>query len=149
MPTVTSQGILDAFTHAILTCVADPITDGAPNGAFSAAAGEVAARFTALSPEIRGCAIIGPHGLAEGSYGDGWIEAGRALLEAADRAAGVLATHAHVATEEGEAYVIRERELAMVAVTDRFTLASLVFADMRATLRDATRMSEPVTAQAA
>jgi hypothetical protein len=127
------------------------MTDDAPERAFSTTVEEVIARFTALAPEIRGCAIIGRNGLAEASGGDGgeWIEAGKSLLDAADRAAGVLATHAHVATEEGEAYAVRHGNLAMVAVTDRFTLASLVFADMRAALGEAAKASAPVGAQAA
>ena len=62
--------------------------------------------------------------------------AGLALLAAADKAAGGRATHAHVATEEGEVFAVAR------AASDgrrdvRFTLASLVFADMRAALRRA------------
>ncbi|MDQ3728003.1 MAG: hypothetical protein M3355_00280 [Actinomycetota bacterium] len=131
--------------------MADQMTDDSFERALSATAREAAGHFTALSPEIRGCAIIGPRGLAGSSSGDeaGWIEAARALLEAADRAAGTAASHAHVATEEGEAYAIRQGDFAMVAVTDRFTLASLVFADMRAALREAARAIAPATAQAA
>ena len=151
MPTVTSHGILVAFTLAILTRVADPMTDDAPNRALSATIRKVSDRFTALSPEIRGCAIIGPGGLTRGSPGDeaDWIEAAAALLKAADTAAGAPATHTHVATEEGEVYAIRRGDLAMVAVTDRFTLASLVLADMRAALREAARAAQPTSAQVA
>jgi len=135
---------------AILTRVADPITDDAPKRAISPVVSEAVSRFTTLSPEVRGCAIIGPGALTGSSCGEdeGWIEAGRSLLEAADGAAGEPATHAHVATEEGEAYAIRQGDFAMVAVTDRFTLASLVFADMRAALREAARAAEPAAAQA-
>ena len=78
-----------------------------------------------------------------------WADAGSALLEAADRAAGSQATHAHVATEEGEVFAVRSSGLAMVAVTSRFTLASLVFADMRATLRLAQAVPAPAAAEAA
>ena len=99
---------------------------------------EAIARFSGASNEVRGCALIGPRGVlaASGSEPD-WESAGQALLEAADRAAGGRATHAHVATEEGEVFAVRSGELAMVAVTSRYTLASLVFADMRAALRHA------------
>ena len=149
MPTVTSHGIRVAFTLAILTRVADPMTDDAPNRALSATIRKVSDRFTALSPEIRGCAIIGPGGLTRGSGDEAdWIEAA-ALLKAADTAAGAPATHTHVATEEGEVYAIRQGDLAMVAVTDRFTLASLVLADMRAALREAARAAQPTSAQVA
>jgi hypothetical protein len=96
---------------------------------------------------VRGYALLGPGGVLAASGPEArWEQAGRALLEAADRAAGVKATHAHVATEEGETFAVRSGELALVAVTDRFTLASLVFADMRAALRDARAAARPVDA---
>ena len=72
-------------------------------------------------------------------------EARERFTEAADQAAGNRATHAHVATEEGEAFATRSGDLAMVAVASRFALASLVLADMRAALREA-RASEPPAA---
>lgn len=98
---------------------------------------DAASRFTDLSTDFRGCAIFRAGGvLASTGDAERWIEAGRALLDAADRAAGEPATHAHVATEEGEAFAVRLGELEMVAVTERFTLASLVLADMRAALRE-------------
>ena len=96
-----------------------------------------AARFRGLSTEIRGCAILGPDGvLAATGDPEDWAAPAAELLAAADRATGGGASHAHVATEEGEAYAVRLQGLSMVAVTDRFTLASLVLADMRATLRN-------------
>ncbi len=99
---------------------------------------EAVERFAALSGEVRGCAILGSGGvLAATGEAERWADAARGLLDAADLAAGERATHAHVATEEGEVYVARLGDLEMVAVTSRFTLASLVFADMRAALRRA------------
>ena len=71
------------------------------------------------------------------------------LLAAADAAAGGTASHAHVATEDGEAYAVRLAGLAMVAVTDRFTLASLVLADMRAALRELAGAGSADVAEAA
>lgn len=99
---------------------------------------------------MRGCAIFDPEKLLAAS-GDGgrWLDAGRALLEAADGAAREPATHAHVATEDGEAFALRLGDLAMVAVTERFVLASLVFADMRAALREAARDAPAPAARAA
>ncbi len=113
---------------------------GAVTAPTPADADLAAARIRAQSTEIRGCAILGPAGILAAT-GDGatWARAAAGLLEAADRAAGGSASHGHVATEEGEAYTVRRAGLAMVAVTDRFTLASLVLADMRATLRDLSR----------
>lgn len=98
--------------------------------------------------EIRGGAILGPDGvLAASGDSSAWDEAGRSLLEAADRAAGSPATHAHIATEEGEVFAVRAGTLAMVAVASRFTLASLVFADMRAALREARVSGRTATAK--
>ena len=108
------------------------------------------ARFRSLSTEIRGCAILGPTGILAAS-GDlaAWGTAAAGLLEAADAAAGGAASQTHVATEEGEAYAVRLEGLGMVAVTDRFTLASLVLADMRAALRGLSRANPHVVREAA
>lgn len=125
----------------------DPAKRARPT-AFPPAAGAAAAGFTSLAAEMRGCAIFDEEGLLAGD-GDGWVSAGRALLEAADRAAGEPATHAHIATEDGEAFVLRDGAIAMVAVTDRFVLASLVFADMRAALRRAASEALAPAAKAA
>jgi len=104
----------------------------------------------ARANEIRGSAILGPAGVLAAS-GDtpAWGDAGQSLLEAADSAAGSRATHAHVATEEGEVFVVRLGALAMVAVASRFTLASLVFADMRAALRETLASEGVATAKEA
>lgn len=126
-------------------------TPGEPvRDATEADAGLATARFRSLSEEIRGCAIIGPRGvLAATGDSESWQAAANALLEAADAAAGARAAHAHVATEEGEAYAVRHAGLAMVAVTDRFTLASLVLADMRAALRTLAESAVAPRAEAA
>jgi len=140
MPTVVSHVILVVFTLGMLQQMADPTADEVSGGAGVAPSDEGAAaaaeRFFGLSSDIRGCAILGPDGViaATGERAP-WLEAGRALLAAADRASGTMAVHAHVATEDGEAYAVRASGLEMVAVTDRFTLASLVLADMRGVLR--------------
>lgn len=107
---------------------------GAPGEAQAKAA---IATFQALSSDVRGAAIIAPpdHVAAASGDPDRWGQAARALLAAADAAASSEAAHAHVATEEGEVYAVRSSGLAMVAVTDRFALSSLVLSDMRATLR--------------
>ena len=112
----------------------------APAVPTAAAAERATARLRGLSAEIRGCAILGPDGvLAATGNPEAWAGPAADLLAAADAAAGGSASHAHVATEDGEAYAVRLAGLAMVAVTDRFTLASLVLADMRAALRDLVR----------
>jgi hypothetical protein len=119
-------------------------------GSKTAAAAAAAAGFQSLSSTMRGCAIFDEEGmLAATGDGERWYEAGRALVEAADGATASEASHAHVATEEGEAFVLRLGGVVMVAVTDRFVLASLVFADMRAALRDAAGGAPALTARAA
>jgi hypothetical protein len=91
-----------------------------------------------ISPELRGCAILDRGGQVVAATGDEevWGEAARGLLAAADGASGEPASQAHVATEEGEAFCLRHGGLAAVAVTERFVLASLLFFDLRAALRD-------------
>lgn len=93
--------------------------------------------FQALSAEIRGAAILDRAGRLLAASGDPerWSAAAAELLAAADAAAGGTASQAHVATEEGEVYGVRFAGLAMVAVSDRFTLSSLILSDMRSALR--------------
>jgi hypothetical protein len=102
------------------------------------AADAAVARLTEMSPDLRGCAVLGPQGGALAASGDAgsWANAGAALLAAADAAGDQPASHVHVATEDGEAFAVRHEGLAMVAVAERFTLASLMIFDMRAVLRD-------------
>jgi hypothetical protein len=105
------------------------------------AAETAVARLREMSADLRGCALLGPDGRVLAATGDPgrWQAAASELLAAADEAGDAPASHVHVATEDGEAFAVRERELAMVAVADRFTLASLMVFDMRAVLRDLAR----------
>lgn len=105
---------------------------------ITAAAERAVAYLEEISPEMRGCAVLGAGGevlAASAGDRDGWQEAARGLLAAADAAGGERASHVHVATSEGEAFCVREGEQALVAVTQRFVLASLMVFDMRAALR--------------
>jgi hypothetical protein len=94
-----------------------------------------------MSPDLRGCAILDGEGRALASSGnpERWADAGAALMAAADTAGKEPAGHVHVATEDGEAFAVRHEGLVMVAVAERFTLASLMIFDMRAVLRDLAR----------
>ena len=90
------------------------------------------------SSELRGCAIFSQAGqvlAASGEDPEGWGEAGRELIAAADAAGGEPVAHAHVATGDGEAFCVREGPYVAVAVTDRFTLSSLMIFDIRIALR--------------
>jgi hypothetical protein len=105
------------------------------------AAETAVARLREMSADLRGCALIGARGevLAATGEPEGWGAAAADLLAAADAAGGEPAQHVHVATEDGEAFAVRHEGLAMVAVAERFTLASLMIFDMRAVLRDLAR----------
>jgi hypothetical protein len=91
-----------------------------------------------ISNELRGCAILSDAGevlAASGEDPDAWGKAGGELIAAADAAGGEPVAHAHVATGDGETFCVREGPYVAVAVTDRFTLASLMIFDIRVALR--------------
>ena len=95
------------------------------------------ARTRGMSADLRGCAVLGPDGEALAASGDleRWQEAAAVLLGAADLAADEPFDSVHVGTEDGEVFAVRHGDLAMVAVSDRFALASLMLFDMRIALR--------------
>lgn len=108
-------------------------------GTASAADGEVAvAKLEAMSADLRGCAILAADGSPLAASGDleSWGASARELLAAADSAAGEPVSHAHIGTEDGEAFAVRFGGYAAVAVAERFALTSLMLSDMRAVLRD-------------
>jgi predicted regulator of Ras-like GTPase activity (Roadblock/LC7/MglB family) len=94
-----------------------------------------------MSPDLRGAAILDSGGVVLAASGDPerWAEDAAALFAVADRAGAEQAEQLHVATEQGEVFALRHAGLAAVAVTERFALASLMFFDMRSTLRDLAR----------
>jgi hypothetical protein len=101
-------------------------------------AGRAVTYLEQISPMMRGCAILDSSGQVLAASGDlePWGEAGRELIAAADGAGEEPVAHAHVATGDGEAFCVREHGLTAVAVTERFTLASLMLFDMRIALRE-------------
>jgi len=109
-------------------------TEVAPGDAAEAAL----AFLTEMSPDLRGAAILGSDGtvLAAAGDRDRWREDAAVLLAAADGAGPEPIEQVHVATEQGEVFALRHAGLAVVAVTERFALASLLFFDMRSVLRD-------------
>ncbi len=134
-PTTVSHDARSRDTLGIVAEMADPSSSGPASGAD----GEVAvARLEAISVDLRGCAILDRDGRALAASGDpeAWEASARDLLAAADDAAGEPVTHAHVATEDGEAFAVRLGGYAAVAVAVRFALTSLMLSDMRAVLRD-------------
>lgn len=106
-------------------------------GAGQAAAAALA-YLTEMSSDLRGGAILSADGtvLAASDNPGRWREDAAALLEVADQAGAEAAEQIHIATEQGEVFALRHAGLAVVAVTERFALASLMFFDMRSILRD-------------
>lgn len=96
------------------------------------------AHLTEISPQLRGCAILSAAGEVLASSGDAeaWQAAAAELIAAADAAGSEPASHAHVATADGEAFLVREAGLVAIAVSERFVLASLMIFDLRAILRE-------------
>jgi hypothetical protein len=95
-------------------------------------------RMRDMSADLRGCAVLGPGGevLAASGERERWQEHCAVLLGTADLAGPDPASYLHVATEDGEVFALRHAGLAMVAVSERFALASLMMFDMRMVLRD-------------
>jgi len=113
--------------------------DGETNGVVSGEAAEGAlAYLSEMSPDLRGAAIVASDGEVLAASGDAarWREDVAGLFAVADRADGEPVEQVHIGTEQGEVFALRHADLAAVAVTDRFALASLTFFDMRALLRD-------------
>jgi predicted regulator of Ras-like GTPase activity (Roadblock/LC7/MglB family) len=113
--------------------------DGATAEVVSGEAAEHALAFlTEMSPDLRGGAILDSEGavLAASEHPSRWREDAAALLGVADRAGSEPVEQVHIATEQGEVFALRHAGLAAIAVTERFALASLLFFDMRAVLRD-------------
>jgi predicted regulator of Ras-like GTPase activity (Roadblock/LC7/MglB family) len=103
------------------------------------------AYLTEMSPDLRGAAILAADGsvLAAASEPSRWREDAAKLFEIADAAGGEPVEQVHVATEQGEVFAIRHAGLTAVAVADRFALSSLLFFDMRSTLRQLARGEQP------
>jgi predicted regulator of Ras-like GTPase activity (Roadblock/LC7/MglB family) len=98
-----------------------------------------------MSPDLRGAAILDSDGsvLAASGEPERWAEDAAALFAVADRAGDEAAEQVHIATEQGEVFALRHAGFAAVAVTERFALASLMFFDIRSTLRDLATAGRP------
>ncbi len=102
-----------------------------------------------LEPELRGAAIFAGTGtdltpLAVRHDDPRWAEVAAELAGAAATAATEELDSAHVALDGGEAFVVTEAGLTLVATTGRFVLASLTGYDMRMCLRDLSGSHGPV-----
>jgi predicted regulator of Ras-like GTPase activity (Roadblock/LC7/MglB family) len=122
----------------IFTHMPDAAATEAPAGDSAQAA---LAFLTEMSMDLRGAAILDAGGavLAASAEPERWHEDAASLFAVADSAGPEPVEQVHVATEQGEVFALRHEGLAAVAVTERFALASLMFFDMRSTLRDLAR----------
>ena len=150
IPTTVSHEVLCSDIVAIFA----EMPDQPPPGSASAADGAVAvAKLESMADDLRGCIVLAPDGSPLAATGDleVWAKAATAMLAAADNAAGEPVSQAHVGTEEGEAFAVRQDGYALVAAADRFALASLMFFDMRSVLRELARgaATAPTIARAA
>lgn len=118
-----------------------------PDAAVTAPApadAEAALSFlTEMSPDLRGGAILAGDGTVLAASGDAaaWAEEAVTLLRVADAAGDEPVEQIHVATQAGEVYALRAHGFAAVAVTERFTLSSLTFFDLRSALRELAKAS--------
>ena len=106
------------------------------------------ARLEEMSLDLRACAILDAEGkqLAASSEAD-WSGCAAELWGAATDPSEPAPMQIHVATIEGEVFLVRlAGGYSAIAVADRFALASLMFCDLRAALRDlASPDPEPAT----
>jgi predicted regulator of Ras-like GTPase activity (Roadblock/LC7/MglB family) len=114
------------------------VPDAVTTAPAPAAAEAALAFLTEMSPDLRGGAILTADGtmLAASGEAGGWAEEAVGLLRVADAAGDGPVEQAHVATQAGEVFALRAHGLAAVVVTERFTLSSLTFFDMRSALRE-------------
>lgn len=100
------------------------------------------AQLRSQSPDLRAAALIGADGNQIAATDDADWTAGLERLWAAAEPAdtdgdgsGGETVEVHVGTEAGEVFAVRGSRAAIVATSERFVLASLMFCDLRAVLR--------------
>jgi predicted regulator of Ras-like GTPase activity (Roadblock/LC7/MglB family) len=93
--------------------------------------------LTEMSPDLRGGAILTADGTVLAASGEAaeWAEESVNLLQIADATGEEPVEQIHVATQAGEVFALRHAGFVAIAVTERFTLSSLTFFDMRSALR--------------
>lgn len=103
----------------------------------TAAAERAIERLLDASVDLRSVALLDAAGeVLAASSDNGWSERSRELWGAAG-ATGEEPVQVHVATDAGEVFAVRSAaRSSAIAVTQRFALASLMFCDLRAALRE-------------
>lgn len=110
-----------------------------PEMADDASSARSALRYLAeLQPGLKAAAVFGSDGALKACEGDraAWERSGVALLELIDASVEAGAVEAHIATRLGEVFLQSRNGCRLVAVAERFVLASLFSFDMRAVLRE-------------
>lgn len=105
----------------------------------AAAAERAVAKLVEFGADLRGCALVDAGGAVLASSDQApWGERTTELWAAADaaREGAAPATQVQVGAEGGEVFATRADGVTAIAVTDRFALASLMFCDLRAALRE-------------
>lgn len=113
--------------------------DGRNAVTAAATAERAVAKLVEFSADLRACALVAADGTVLASSGQApWSERTVELWTAAEavREDGNPATQVQVSGEGGEVFATRSEGITAIAVTDRFALASLMFCDLRAALRD-------------
>ncbi len=106
---------------------------------MAAVAERTVTKLVELSADLRGCAFVAADGSVLASSDQApWGERTVELWAAADaaRAEAGPATQVQISAEGGEVFATRSGGVTAIAVSDRFALASLMFCDLRAALRD-------------
>lgn len=134
---ITVQETRARFTACIL---ADMPDDPAATSISPQDAARMLAFLGELQPELRGAALFSSEGTLLGfSGGDRqiWSAAASELFTVADSDPQGPAVELHVASAAGEVVAVTEAGLRLLAVVERFVLASLLTFDMRSVLREA------------
>jgi len=108
----------------------------------SRVASRVLENLAEMEVELVSAGIFGPDRLPVSvtAHPATWPESATELLAAIEAASGEEEVDsAHIATAEGEVFVVSEGGYSLVAATGRYVLASLTTYDMRMALRDAIR----------
>lgn len=107
--------------------------------ALAGAAERVLENLAELEPDLVNAGIFDQNGETVAVTADSpdWPKEARELIDALELASGSEEfDSAHIASTDGEVFVVKESALWLVAVTGRFVLASLTAYDMRMALRD-------------
>lgn len=114
----------------------------APDAKPAPGSGEAGLAYLAeLEPDVRAAGIFDSEGRPVATSAPdlpAFLEAALPLLGSVEATSGrgQELDSCHIALEDGEIFIVREEGLTMVAVTERFVLASLTGFDMRMALRD-------------